>query len=229
MKHFIVLLSMLVLVGCNTTGKPADISDVDLTNSYTVGWYTTYSELCGHFQGSGASLNQIQSVVEKYRRDARFKRGYDHNRNLFGFDVITNLNRCAVAKTVVETVESGRRTVTAQPANATQAKEKNIRFYLDVSWRNVITGREVYPVMVKQVGRTWTVESTTITAGKTCGATFTYYDTSGSGDWDVSCTDGTTAAGTFRTRGSGKGYRGSGVDTEGNKIEFLMLRAPAKS
>ncbi|MZR30418.1 hypothetical protein [Sneathiella litorea] len=228
MRYFSILFGMLVLVGCNTTSEPVDISDVDLTNSYTVGWYTTKSELCGHFLGSGASNQKIQAVTENYRGNERFKKGYDLNHGLLAFDGVTNLYNCDKAKAVVEAVYSGQ-IATSKTGYPTQIQEKSARFYLDVSWENVLKGREVYPVMVKQVGRTGTVKPTTITVGKTCDATFTYYDISGTGDWDVNCTDGTSATGTLRTRGPGKGSSGFGIDTLGNKIEFLMLPAPAMS
>ncbi|USG61468.1 hypothetical protein NBZ79_00570 [Sneathiella marina] len=227
MKYFAVLLSFLVLVGCNTTGdQPVDISDVNLNSPYSVGWHITNSELCGYFLGDSASVQKISAVKDLYAGNSRFKNGYDLNHNLINAGGITNLGGCDRSRAVVEAVYSERYPAMTSAASV-QIKYGNTRYYLDVSWKNVIRFRDVYPVMVKQEGRVSSVKSFTIAGGKTCDAIF---ETHNEGKkWEINCTDGTKAGGTLWTRGIGLGFQGSGIDEAGNPIEFLMLPAPAKS
>lgn len=101
------------------------------------------------------------------------------------------------------------------------------RYTLDVSWEKVLDTRKAYPVLVNEAGPFGYVQYGQQIAGKTCDATFKYGD-AGQGEWDFDCADGTKAAGTFHIQ-AGKDAKGTGFDMDGNKIEFLMLRAPAKS
>lgn len=95
------------------------------------------------------------------------------------------------------------------------------QFYLDLAWEKLLEGREVFPVLIRQVGRVGYVKSASLIGGKKCDAVFRY-DETGQGDWEVTCTDGTRAVGVLQTLGRGKGSKGSGFDTNGNKIDFRI-------
>ncbi|MEX1036165.1 MAG: hypothetical protein WDZ54_09425 [Sneathiella sp.] len=211
--RYLLVIGLFLLTSCATVNdEPADISDVDLNNPYAIGWYTTYSDICRHFRGSGADLKVTRSVVESYKWSDSFKRGYERNRNLLGFDVITGLTYCDKAKTVVNAAYKGK---TNNPTE--------IQYYLDLAWETLLPARKVFPVKVKQVGRTGHVKSTSLIGDKKCDAIFRY-DESGQGDWEVTCTDGTKAMGNLQTLGPGKGSRGNGFDSDGNKIDFRITQ-----
>ena len=48
----------------------------------------------------------------------------------------------------------------------------------------------------------------------------------GQGQWAMSCSNGLTAVGTFRSLGAGKGSVGSGQDSKGRRVEFTLGGAP---
>lgn len=94
-------------------------------------------------------------------------------------------------------------------------------FYLEMTWESLLTKPEVYPVLIKEEDRTGYVKSASLIGGKKCDAVFKYHE-SGQGKWDVICADGTSATGTLQFRGQGKGSKGHGFDTDGNRIEFSI-------
>ncbi len=100
------------------------------------------------------------------------------------------------------------------------------RYFLDVSWENILQYKQLYSVMVKQIGRSGYVKSASLIGGRTCDAVFNFQK-DGSGDWEVDCTDGTNAVGVMQAQGPSKGSKGSGYDKAGNKISFSM--SPATS
>lgn len=114
------------------------------------------------------------------------------------------------------------RLVSEQTVNSSEQQ-----FYLDLAWEKLLVGREVFPVMVRQTGRVGYVKSASLIGGKKCDAVFRY-DQTGQGDWEVNCTDGTRAVGVLQTLGRGKGSKGSGFDTNGNKIDFRIRRGIAE-
>ena len=92
----------MFLSACQTTGtKPVDISNIDVKNPYIIGYYVTYSNMCGNFSGNSADKLVIRSLTEKYEDNKHFKKGYDLNLNLVGMDKITNLSDCDKAKAIV--------------------------------------------------------------------------------------------------------------------------------
>lgn len=86
------------------------------------------------------------------------------------------------------------------------AKAGERQFYLEMTWENLLDNTEVYPVMVKEVDHAGYVKSASLIGGKKCDAIFRYHE-SGKGEWEVSCTDGTSATGILQFRGPGKGPR----------------------
>ncbi|MEH6402410.1 MAG: hypothetical protein V7750_03480 [Sneathiella sp.] len=101
MKYF-ALISLVFLAACNTTGgKPVDISTVDVKNPYLIGYYVTYSNMCGYFSGNSADKLVLRSLTEKYEDNKQFKKGYELNSNKVGADRITNLHDCDKAKAIV--------------------------------------------------------------------------------------------------------------------------------
>ena len=125
----------------------------------------------------------------------------------------------ANAKKLIMTAIDELRLPQLAPTQITDPSEK--QFYLDLAWEKLLEGREVFPVMVKQVGRVGYVKSASLIGGKKCDAVFRY-DETGQGDWELTCTDGTRAVGVLQTLGRGKGSKGSGFDTDGNKIDFRI-------
>ncbi|MFC4270588.1 hypothetical protein GQF03_02560 [Sneathiella chungangensis] len=111
------------------------------------------------------------------------------------------------------------------PKQTADPSEK--QYYLDLAWENLLEQRDVFPVMIKQVGRVGYVKSASLIGGKKCDAVFRY-DETGQGDWEVTCTDGTRAVGVLQTLGRGKGSKGSGFDTDGNKIDFRIRHGIAE-
>ncbi|MFT6559300.1 hypothetical protein [Sneathiella sp.] len=101
MKKFIVFFTVFI-AACNTTNNTTvDLSNVDTTNPYLVGFYVKYSEICAQFRGSGANNLSIHALKQQYQQNARFKKGYAVNNGTEGFDAVTNLDHCDLAKAVV--------------------------------------------------------------------------------------------------------------------------------
>lgn len=211
MRYFSIIWIFL-LAGCASNDKPVDISDVDLNNAYVIGWYVTYSDICRTYNGSGADIEVIHAIRERFKWSDSFKRGYDYNRNLFAYDTVTGLKHCDKAKAVLNAVYNGE-----------TSKGAELQYYLDLAWEGLLPTRKVFPVKVKEVGRTGHAKSASLIGGKKCDAIFRY-DESGQGDWEVTCTDGTRAKGNLQTLASGKGSKGNGFDSDGNKINFRITR-----
>lgn len=101
MKKILIAFAMVAaLSGCKTT--PPDISNVKMDNLYTVGWWVTYSEVCEFFQGGGADTHKMDFIVKRYKGISTFDRGYERHRSLFGYDGVSNLTNCPMAKAVVD-------------------------------------------------------------------------------------------------------------------------------
>ena len=118
MLRLYVLCAVTLLTACNTTTRnTADISKVNTSNPYIIGYYVKYSEICAQFRGSGAGNLHIRSLRQKYKRDARFAEGYAINDGLEVFDSITNLPDCDLAKAVVDKA-SGVSVISAKGNNS---------------------------------------------------------------------------------------------------------------
>ena len=102
------------------------------------------------------------------------------------------------------------------------------QFYLEMTWENLLDSTETFPVMVREIDRAGYVKSASLIGGKKCDAVFMYHE-SGQGEWEVTCTDGTSATGVLQFRGQGKGSSGSGLDGDGNKIEFSLTEEVPKT
>jgi len=102
MIKYFVLLSLVFSTACQTTGgKPADISGLNTENPYLIGYYITYSNMCGYFSGNSADKLVLRDLKEEYEDNKYFKKGYELNLNLVGSDRVTNLTECEKAKTFV--------------------------------------------------------------------------------------------------------------------------------
>ena len=100
--RFIFLGIAVLLSACTTTeNQNIDLSKIDTTNPYVVGYYVKYSEICAQFRGSGADNLAIRNLKQTYQTNRQFKKGYDVNRGTEGFDAVTNLPDCDLAKAVV--------------------------------------------------------------------------------------------------------------------------------
>lgn len=171
------------------------------------------------------SANAIESSSWDLARTAAGQRCNDNKTQ-------KNLNcRCQVVdhddKNVLA-IPSDFRTAYENKNSTTNSSQQNNerRYFLDVSWENILQYTQLYSVMVKQIGRSGYVKSASLIGGRTCDAVFNFQK-DGSGNWEVDCTDGTNATGVMQAQGPSKGSKGSGYDKAGNKISFSM--SPATS
>lgn len=108
MLRGLVVGAVALVAACNTTeNKEVNLSEVDTTNPYVVGYYVKYSEICAQFRGSGAGALNIRDLKQKYKRNDSFVKGYAINDGLEGFDAVTNLPDCDLAKAVVDMASGG--------------------------------------------------------------------------------------------------------------------------
>lgn len=229
MRIFFLLLLGLIVTGCQTTdNKPIKISQADIAKSSanSIGKWVSYSRICAEYRGSGADDLKIKALEERYETDLAFQKGHEEIGSLRGYDSVTGLNQCEKAEAIVDAAYNYDKKLAKQelkPSSASTNKNEK-KFYLDVAWEHLLDEREIFAVMVKQVGRVGHVKSAKLIGGKKCDAIFRF-DDAGTGDWEVTCFDGTRAVGVLQTRGKGKGSFGSGFDAEGNKIDFTIIPA----
>lgn len=71
-------------------------------------------------------------------------------------------------------------------------------------------------VTISQSGDSGTISAKHPDGAAQCAGTY------GAGRWAIACTNGHSAAGTFRALGPGRGSVGSGVDSKGRRVEFTL-------
>ncbi|USG61467.1 hypothetical protein NBZ79_00565 [Sneathiella marina] len=210
MRYFVVLLVLALLSGCVTTNqKPVDISDVDLNDPYTVGVWFAFSNLCEKHHGIASENDAGLALLNKYSFDGRFMQGLMVYDDVSSDDAIKSSRQCYKAKAAVE----------AAAAAFTH------QYVLDLAWDSLLEGRKVHSVLVEEYSRAKIVKQTTLVAGKTCSMILRYGRQDGTDDWEIKCTDRTSAIGFLDVEG--EKFHGTGWDNNKNKIDFIIQKAPA--
>lgn len=96
------------------------------------------------------------------------------------------------------------------------------KYNIFLQWEDLITQKQQFPILVKQVGKTGYAKFISLIANKKCDAIFRFTD-GDRGDWEMTCTDGSRATGIVQALGLNKGSKGSGFDTNGHKLDFVLV------
>jgi hypothetical protein len=221
--RFVVLI-VLFLSGCATgSQKPVDISDVDLNNLHLVGYYTTYSEVCGQKLAVSAPREKIVALTEEFRGVPWFDSGYVINRSALNADVITGFGKCYKARDVVNAAYD------KHISNLEQTEvtfRKGGTYQMTISWETQFIQEFKAPMRVTNVGKkTSTGKSTTLSSrglfpGKTCYLLLSFEEEEDeAGDWYLKCLDGPSADGYYQKE---KYVTATGSDSEGNRVAFSI-------
>jgi len=221
---YLALISLMFIAACQTTGsKPVDISNVNFKNLYALGTFVTYSELCATFSGESADKLKLNALKDKYKGNRQFEKGLGRDGNVFAYDRV-QLSDCPRSNAVIEAAYKknilNSDEVLPNPAPSSSKREL---YQLELSWENLLEIEKTYPIYIQNIGRKGYLTSVSLIAGKDCKGIFNYR-AKGSGDWTISCKDGTKADGIMIDDSSGKGSSGSGEDSGGNKITFKTYK-----
>ncbi len=218
--------TFMLLSACQTTDKKrTNFADLDTSNPFVVGLMVTYHDYCEHYFLDGADIPKVQALKDKYERNESYKKGYTKYRNSLAGDYTTGPNRCGEVKAFFDLAFAGKNNNKKAAKTSAGPAQK---YYMVLTWENVLAKTEAITVLVRQSGGKGNAKASTLVGGKDCNAVF-YYIKDGSGTWALDCTDGSKAIGTLQFKEDEPGSTGSGTDSEGNRIEFELLRELPKT
>ena len=104
--------------------------------------------------------------------------------------------------------------------SVTRAAERTIRRPIAFDWQGV-TGLVAGAVVLRSRGGAGDISAQLPGTSDSCSGQFAE-NSSGEGNWQVSCTNGRTARGVYRGLGAGRGAMGTGLDDLGRTVKFTM-------
>lgn len=226
------LVAMLITSACQTSAPVDHPQAKVLTNSYTIGYYVGYSELCSEYEGYRPDLVKIQKLVTKYGSNPSYKTGFHQMNSLKAYDKVTGLNDC-------------------MKVNASLLKTYHNNFYDEVSpdfaeWKKVRLSLGEYNIQISQESPKFTAntilkmsaanlsaasknpktsrhisEYFELMPDQYCRLSFRYNDQY-TGTWMIACEDGVRGAGKFSTEERTRRTTASGQLDKGDKFDFTL-------